>query len=417
MQTFILADTIIPANGQAPIKQGIVEIVGNRIVSVGTAAEYGEIPSGAEIVDTSGCTVLPGLIDVHVHVFMYPNEVGFSEAAATVWATHYLHCALRGGVTTLRDLASAYDAIFALKQGVEYGWIVGPRLLVAGQGLTMTGGHGWSSGAIEADGAIEVMKAARLQLKKGADVIKLMATGGVGTAGNELPRYPQLSVEEMRAGVIEARKVDKTTTAHAHATIGIKSAIEAGVDCIEHGVYMDDETIAMMVERDVALSPTLSVYHRIIEAGVYDMVPAFRILKARSVVAAHEKSFRQALAAGVRIALGTDAVALHHPLGDVALELELWVEYGMSPLQAIESATRVSAKVCQLEDQIGTLEVGKLADILIVRGDVLADISAIRNVKLVLREGRIVYDQDAASSYRGAVIVPDVSNPFAHLTE
>jgi imidazolonepropionase-like amidohydrolase len=409
MQTFIKGGLIVQATGQESIRNGVVAIDEGRIVAVGQAVDFPESPAHAELIDAEGCTVLPGLIDCHVHVFAYPHIAGFSESEATVWATNYLQFALRSGVTTIRDLASPWDAIFSLRRGVEDGWIVGPRMRVAGKAITMTGGHGHSDGTVEADGPIEVMRAARQQLKKGADLIKLMASGGVATAG-ELPTSWQLEVEEMRAAVNEAHKRGKPTSAHAHATTGIKNALLAGIDCIEHGVYLDDETIELMVKNDTALSPTLSVYARIIQGANAGLVPAYRAEKAVKLIDTHAESFRKALAAGVKITLGTDAVSIHHPLGDVALELELWVKNGMKPGDAIEAATRVAAAVCQVDQEVGTLQAGKQADILIVEGDGLADISTINNVRYVLRNGVTVYSALAGGATVGLVSPPVVQN-------
>lgn len=412
MQTIIKGGQVVTATGQPPITDGIVAVDGERIAAVGTRSSYEENPPGSKIIDATGCSVLPGLIDVHVHVFMYPWEAGYSESQATVWATNYLRTALRAGVTTIRDLASGWDAIFALKRGVVEGWITGPRLLAAGQALTMTGGHGHNGGAVEVDGPVAAMRAARRQLKKGADVIKLMATGGVGTPGGELPTSMQLNPDEMAAAVTEAHKAGKPATAHAHGTEGIKQALRAGVDCIEHGVYLDDEAIELMLRDNVTLSPTLSVYWRIIEAGAVGMVPAFRVPKAEATVKHHAESFRRAVAAGVKIALGTDAVALHHPLGDVVYELELWTRNGMKSQTAIESATREAARVCQLEHEIGTIEEGKIADLLIVEGDVLAEMGNLRNVRHVMRAGQTVYEERDGGGHRCSPLPNAVAKPY-----
>lgn len=399
MERIIKGGLVVPATGMSPLPDGVVALRNGRITAVMTERELGTLPTDVDVIDAVGCTVLPGLIDVHVHVFMFPLEAGFSQADATVWATQYVRSALRAGVTTIRDLACAWDAIFSLQRGLNEGWVLGPRLLAAGQALTMTGGHGHNGGAVEVDGPIEAMKAARRQLKKGADVIKLMATGGVGTPGGELPTTIQLNEDEMAAAIREAHKAGKPATAHAHGTEGIKNALRAGVDCIEHGVFLDAEAIEMMLERNVALSPTLSVYRRIIEAGEKGLVPAFRVPKARAIMEAHAESFRQALAAGVPIVLGTDAVAKHHPLEDVTLEMEIWVELGMEPLAAIESATREAARVCQLGRDIGTLEAGKVADILIVEGNAISNITALRDVRQVFRAGEIVFQNGSSASH------------------
>ncbi|HSJ58594.1 MAG TPA: amidohydrolase family protein, partial [Anaerolineae bacterium] len=309
MQTIIHGGLVIPATGQEPITRGIVAIEEGRIVAVGRGADLGELHSGVHRLDATGCTVLPGLIDGHVHVFTYPHNAGFTEAEATVWVTNYLRSALCAGVTSVRDLSSPWDAIHAVKRGVEEKWIVGPRMRVAGRAIAMTGGHGYNEGVLEADGIIGLRRAAREQLKHGADVIKLMATGGVATPG-ELPTSWQLEVDEMRAAVQEAHKRGRPATAHAYATGGIKNALLAGVDGIEHGVYLDDDVIERMLEQGTFLSPTMSVYHRIIEAGKVGKMPAYRVEKAKRLAEVHGATFRRAMEAGVKISMGTDAVSL-----------------------------------------------------------------------------------------------------------
>ena len=411
MQTLIKSGLVIPANGQEPIEGGAVAIEDGRITAVGREVEFSKPSTQTQVIDAAGCTVLPGLFDCHVHVFTYPLVSGFSEAKATVWATNYLRSALRAGVTTIRDLASPWDAIFALRNAVEDGWIVGPRMRVAGQAITMTGGHGYDDGTVEADGPVGVMRAAREQLKKGADLIKLMASGGVATFG-ELPTSYQLEMEEMQAAVQEAHKRGKPASAHAYATAGIKNALLAGVDCIEHGVYLDEETIEIMVKNGVALCPTFSVYARIIQGGKIGLVPEYRVQKATKLMESQGESFRKAVAAGVKIVLGTDAVSVHHPLGEVALELELLVQNGMTPLAAIEAGTRSAAEVCQVDQEVGTLEPGKKADVLIVSGDALADIAATQNVSRVLRDGITVYDAAKEPLLEGMIGRPVLKNPW-----
>jgi imidazolonepropionase-like amidohydrolase len=410
-RTIVQGGLVVPASGEIPLQDGVVAIEAQRIVAVGPGTDFSEAPDAAIVIDATGCTVLPGLVDGHVHVFTYPQVTGMTEAEGTAWATNYLRLALRGGVTTIRDLASPWDAIFGLKRAVAEGWIVGPRLRVAGQAITMTGGHGHNWGTVEADGPVDVLRAARQQLKKGADVIKLMASGGVATRG-ELPTSGQLEMEEMQPAIREAHKRGKMATAHAYATAAIKNAVLAGVDGIEHGAYLDEETAGLMAERGVVLSPTLSVYQRILQGGEVGMVPAYRVPKAQALIEAEARAFCLARESGVKIALGTDATSLHHPLGDAALELELWVQHGMSPLEAIESATRLAAEACQVDQEVGTLEAGKLADLVIVEGDALADIKAIHRVRRVLRDGVTVYDIEREESLGGTVGQPVVQNPW-----
>jgi imidazolonepropionase-like amidohydrolase len=296
---------------------------------------------------------------------------------------------LKAGITTARDLGGFRYGEFALRDAFARADFPGPRLLCAGSLITMTGGHGWNIG-IEADGPDEVRRAARTNLKRGADCIKLMATGGVLTPGVE-PGSTQLSEEEMRAGVEEAQKVGKRTASHAQGTEGIKNAIRAGIDTIEHGIFLDEEAIEMMLKQNVVFVPTLAAPYQIVKAGEEKGVPAFAVEKSLRVMDAHRRSFTWALAAGVTIAAGNDGGTPFNDSHDLITELKLMVEYGMSPLAAIQAATWGSAKALGRSDDTGTLQAGKWADCLVLEAgaDPLTDITSLSRVWMVVKQGKV----------------------------
>jgi imidazolonepropionase-like amidohydrolase len=253
----------------------------------------------------------------------------------------------------------------------------------------MTGGQGWPMGR-ECDGADEVRKAVREQLKAGADLIKLMATGGVLTRGVE-PGSAQLTEDELRAGIIEAHKAGRRTSAHAQGLEGVKAAVRAGIDTIEHGIFLDDEAVAMMKERKVVFVPTLAPAYRITQAGRAGGIPQHVMDKMEKVNAANIQSFQLAWRAGVIIAAGNDGGTPFNPHEDMVTELRLLVEAGVPPLEAIRAATWGSARALGLEGEIGTIECGKWADLVVLDGDPLGDIAALSRVAWVIQHGKVVY--------------------------
>jgi imidazolonepropionase-like amidohydrolase len=382
--------TVITGRAGETLRDGVVVIEAGRIAAVGPRGQFGSIEGEAEVIDAAGGSVMPGLIDTHIHIFHETKLRGLSDSAASLWALKYIQVALRGGVTTIRDLGAQTDAVFGLRRGLASGWAEGPDVLACGRAICMTGGHGWANLSVEADGEEGVRRAARAQLKAGADVIKVMASGGAGTPG-EKATSPQLSVAELRAAVEEAHAAGKPASAHALATQGIRNSIEAGFDSIEHGVFLDADCIERMLKRDIALCPTISVYPRIVERGPAGGEAQFVIDKSLPLIERHFDSLRRAVAAGVRIVFGTDSTTLYNPLGDIGLELELMVRAGMSPVAAIVSATSAAARMCGIADRVGTLAPGMVADVLLVDGDATADIGALDRVRLVLKRGRGAY--------------------------
>lgn len=381
--------------GDAVIDRGFVEIDGKKIAAVGRMADRGSTVFDGTVIDVAGMTVLPGLIDTHVHLLHQPVvDRGLSEGATAIWAAEHLKGLFAHGITAVRDLGTKSPAIFGVKQALASGIVAGPRLLAAGAALCMTGGHGWHELSLEADGIEGLRHAARLQLRQGADVIKLMATGGAGTPGS--PGASQLSIEEMAAAVTEAHHAGKPAAAHALGAEGIANALAAGVDSIEHGVFLDEAAIELMLRRGAVLCPTLGIYHRIVERGAATGAPPFMVDKARAITGPHMASVRRAVAAGVPIVFGTDAGAGYYEIGDFADELRLMGEAEMSATAILRAATAAAASACRIDHLTGSLKPGLAADILVVRGDATADAAALAAVELVFRDGAPVFAATAA---------------------
>jgi imidazolonepropionase-like amidohydrolase len=388
---------LIDGTGSQPREGAGVTIREGRITSV-TTAHTGSEGEGTEVesIDLEGRVLLPGLINSHMHIMMDAGPDTFTYMRRNEFAAIVLHGAKRGeemlraGITAARDLGGFQYGELALRDAFAKGDFPGPRLLCAGRLITMTGGHGWDIG-IEADGPDAVRKAARENLKRGTDCLKFMATGGVLTPGVE-PGSQQLGEEEMRAGIEEARKVGKRTATHAQGTEGVKAALRAGIDTVEHGIFLDEEAIEMMVQRGVVYVPTLAAPYRIVEAGEEKGIPAYAVEKSKRVMDAHRKSFQWALNSGVTIAAGNDGGTPFNPSDDLVTELRLMVEYGMDPLAAIGAGTLGSAKALGLSEETGTVQQGKWADLIILKknADPLRDITALSQIWMVIKQGRVV---------------------------
>lgn len=386
---------LIDGTGSAPKERATIVVNNGRITSVLDGASAAEIEA-KETVDLGGRTLLPGLINAHVHIMMDAGPDPFAAMNRDGLAATVLRGAqmggrmIRAGITAARDLGGYEYGEMALRDAFASGEFIGPRLLCAGKVITMTGGHGWPIG-IESDGPDETRKAARQNLKHGADCIKVMATGGVLTPGVE-PGAQQLSEEEIRAAVEEAHKAGKRTATHAQGTEGIKAALRAGIDTVEHGIFLDEEAIEMMVARGVVFVPTLAAPYQIVEAGEAKGIPAYALDKSRRVMDAHRKSFEWAASSGVTIAAGNDGGTPFNPSDDLVTELRLMVEYGMSPLGALRAATHGSARALGLSEETGAIQAGKWADCLILDegADPLQDITAIGKVWMVIKQGQIM---------------------------
>ena len=390
----IHAGQVFTATDSDPLlKDAWVRVDGDRIVEV-TAAEPRVAPDATRI-DAADATLLPGLIDCHVHFAMSGGPDWLSEMkepyATSCWrAAVHARKTLQAGFTTVRTLGGRDGADPALRDAQASGLVEGPRMVATNMVICMTGGHGAWIGR-EADGPQEVRKAVREQLKAGADCIKLIATGGVMTPGVE-PGAQQLGEDELRAGVEEAHRAGVRTAAHAHGADGIEAAVRAGIDSIEHGSFMTDESIDLMKDCGTFFSVTLCS-----SEGFFNAPPGsvadWAMAKATRVRAAMDDSFRRAYASGVRLVLGTDAGTPYNRHGDNAREMALMVKLGADPRDALRAGTRNGAELLGKVQEIGTIETGKLADLVLCRGDVLADIGRLcspDNILLVVQGGRIV---------------------------
>lgn len=386
---------VIDGEGRS-LDRATLIVRGEQIAAVGSSREV-RPPRGARVIDGRGLTVLPGLIDCHVHLCLggEPDVVATvaaeSPAFTLLKATQFARQTLEAGFTTVRDLGFRDHAIFSLKQAIESGLFAGPRILGAGLAICMPGGHARFIGR-EVAGPAAVIAAVRDQISAGAEVIKLIASGGVLTPGTS-PDDAQMTVEELSVAVEEAQRTGRRVAAHAHGATGMKNAIRAGVHSIEHGTLMDDEAGTLMKQRGVFMVPTLSALATTAACGSGCGIPESAVAKAKRMVKRHEKSFRQAHNGGIPIALGTDAGTPFNFHGENAQELERMVALGMSPMEAIVAATSAAARLLGIEHSVGTLTAGKQADLVIVDGNPLKKISLLRHktrLAGVMQRGRFV---------------------------
>jgi imidazolonepropionase-like amidohydrolase len=379
---------IIDGTGAEPVRGRSVVVEGGLITAV---VDDARAPRGNGV-DLAGHTLLPGLINCHVHLCFGAEADPVRPLREEPLALTAIKALLRAretaraGVTTVRDLGGREYVEIAARRAIQEGLIDGPRILAAGRPVCMTGGHGHWLGR-EADGPDDARKAVREQLKAGADVIKIIATGGVMTPGVE-PGSPQMTLEEMRAAIEEARKAGRRTAAHAMAATGISEAIDAGITSIEHGVFLTEEIVAHMRRDGTFLVPTLNAPIAIAAGGLAAGIPPFMVRKSEQVVPAHVASFQLAHRAGVRIAAGADSGTPLNFHGSLLPELALMVKYGMTPLEAIRSATVTAANCLGLGEVTGRVAPGYAADLIAVAGDPAERIEALADLKLVLVNGR-----------------------------
>ncbi len=362
-------------------------IANGRIADVFPWRESG--PPSDEFIDAREATVLPGLIDVHVHPCMNPDPdagtVREPMGVQAVRGVHNMREMLMSGITSIRTLGTAWELDFNLRDAIGQGLIPGPRMIAAGRGISMTGGHGHSF-SIEADGPDQVRKAVRTCIRNGADVIKLFATGGVLTPCG-IPGIPQLDLDELEAAVHEAHKHGIRLAAHAEGRRGVNDALAAGIDSIEHGYFLDnDEGIERLVRNGAWLVPTIMAYDLIANATAHG-ISSEAVTNAASALEYNTVGFRNAVDAGAKIAMGSDAGTPLNDHGRAWRELIFMVRNGMSPMQALVAATRGGADLLGMGQEIGTLEPGKAADLIVVNGDPLSDIRDIGRVSWVVKAG------------------------------
>ena len=344
-----------------------------------------------ETIDCEGCFALPGLIDLHTHLIWSAGSDPVRTVEEEGLQLSLLHAAdnarktLESGITSVRDLGSNSNATIALAKAISRGYLPGPRIISSGCTIIMTGGHDpfWGE---PADGRDEVIRAVRKQVSRGAKVIKLSATGGVyGKQENEDVGTAELSLEEIRAACDEAHRFGLKVAAHAISEEGIWNCIEAGVDTIEHGHFLSVPAMQKMMEKGIYWVPTLYVYRQIAEGKE---LPPYAVEKARKIVDIHRQAFKTALSTGVAIVSGSDAGSPSTPHGALINELEYMAEYGCDPFQTLRAATLNGARALGLEQQIGSLETGKKADIIILTKNPVQHVSNLRNLRLVIKDGK-----------------------------
>lgn len=397
--TYITAGAMVDVVGGQIVDNPLIVIEHQRIISV---SENGSVPDTAQsVIELPDMTLIPGLIDTHVHITGSAKEHGYKRLA-----TSNTRAALRGvknakrtlqaGVTTIRNLGASGFSDVALRDAINEGDVIGPRMFVSGPSLGISGGHcdnnllpidyNVSSDGI-ADGPWEVAKKVRHNIKYGVDLIKFCATGGVLSKGTKVG-VQQYSFEEMQMIVTEAHRRGITVAAHAHGTDGIFDAIKAGVDSVEHASFISDEGIELAKRNGTFLSMDIYNTEYILSEGEKAGILEESLVKERKTGTLQRDSFSRAVKAGVQIVMGTDAGV--YPHGDNLKQLSRMVKFGMTPMQALQAASINAAKLLKQEDHLGSIEKGKFADIIAVKGDPLQDISLLEDVKFVMKAGQTI---------------------------
>ena len=410
-ETLVLkAARMFDGKSQSLIMNGVVIVEGNKIRDAGSNLP---VPDGAKVIDFGAATLSPGFMDAHTHLTAdfsgnynerLLKELDLNVSEQAIIATEHARATVEAGFTTVRDVGSAFLGSrefvdVALRNSINKGIVVGPRMLVATKGIGATGGHfDWTSGFRDflfgrepdyTDGIVDspddVRKAVRFEVKNGADVIKAAVSGGVLSLADEVDT-PQLTAAEMAALVDESHRLRKKVAVHCHGDQAAREAIGAGVDSIEHGSFMKPETLTLMKNKGTFLTPTLMATEWIMQ-NIENYPPALQA-KAKAAYAARSEMFRNALKTGIKISFGTDAAVFPH--GQNAKEFKLMTDLGMPPIDAIKSATANNADLLGIGKKTGTLEKGKLADIIAMPGDPTNDITATERVWFVMKEGKII---------------------------
>ena len=422
-QTIVLkAARIFDGKSKSLIPNGVVVVLGDKIVDVGSNVA---VPGDAKVIDLGDMTLSPGFMDAHTHLTLdfsgdfnkrRLEQLDLNVSEQAIRAVGYARTTVEAGFTTVRDVGSRFVSSrefvdVALRNAINKGVIVGPRMLVATKGIGATGGHFDPTGGFRdflfgrepdytdgiANGPDEVRKAVRFEVKNGADVIKAAVSGGVLSLADEVDT-PQFTPAEMAALVDESHRLRKKVAVHCHGDQAAREAIEAGVDSIEHGSFMKPQTVALMKQKGTFLTPTLMASEYIMSK--IDRYPPTLQAKAREATAARSDMFRNAVKIGVRISFGTDAAVFPH--GQNAKEFALMMGLGMAAIDALKSATSNDAELLGIAQKVGTLEKGKLADIIAMPGDPTTDITATERVSFVMKEGKIIRNGPPTAQTAGA---------------
>lgn len=391
MQTFIhfgLVDVI----GKRYVEDCYMTVDNGLIQQVGPVAELREEQKRGAV-DLTGKAVMPGMFNCHIHAMSTP----IAAPESLNWETsgmfalrglRHLQQHLQSGVTFVRDMNGRKLAEVDLKNALQQGLFVGPNYHIARKCLCMTGGHGSNTGR-ECDGPVDCMKAAREQIKGGADFVKIMATGGVNS--DTRPEFSQLNLEEMTAAITEAHRAGKKTATHAHGKAGIKTAVLAGIDSVEHGSYIDDECIELMLERGTALCPTLSTHYFTMKFGTAAGIAPWKVEKGQRAAEAQRIGLEKAWKAGVPITIGTDAGTPYNPHWGTYMEFILFVEdMGFDPMDTLAAGTIRSAQVCGVDDWTGSITPGKHADFIVLKENPVTNIRTLGEVEQVYKDGILV---------------------------
>lgn len=385
---YIHAQTLIDGISDAPKKDQLIIIEDDKIIQI---EEYHEI--NEDVIHAN--VVTPGFFNCHVHI-LYPVGFKFDTQFSLMEKAFYAqkHCKeyLESGVTFIRVVGTEENYDLQIKEAIENHVIEGPHMYCASKVICMTGGHGWQEG-IEADGKDACLKAVRTQLRSGVDLIKIMATGGVMTKGVE-PGNAQFTVDEMKVMIEEAHKAGRKTATHAQGLQGIKSALYAGIDSIEHGCFLDDECLERMKEQNTFLVPTLCAPQCIIDKGVENGVAQYMVDKTLKVKDAHVESVKKAYEKEIPIALGTDAGTPFNYHNNTAYEMELLARLNIPNMDILKMATINSARCVGVEKDYGSIEVGKQADLVCLNENPLENISNVRKINRVIQSGKIVVDNN-----------------------
>jgi len=416
----------------ALVQNAVVIVQGDKIIDAGSNLP---VPSDAQVIDLGDATLSPGFMDAHTHLTAdfsgnynerRLQELDLNVSEHAIRATAFARATVEAGFITVRDLGSRFVGSHefvdvALRNSINKGVIAGPRMLVATKGIGATGGHFDPTNGFRdflfrresdftdgiANGPDEIRKAVRFEVKNGADVIKAAVSGGVLSLGDEVDT-PQLTPAEMTALVDESHRLRKKVAVHCHGDQAAREAIEAGVDSIEHGSFMKPETLTMMKKKGTFLTPTLMASEWIM--GKLDNYPPALQAKAKAAYRARSEMFRNAVKMGIKISFGTDVAVFPH--GQNAKEFKLMVDLSMKPIDALKSATANDAELLGIAQKVGTLEKGKLADIIAMPGDPTSDITATERVTFVMKEGKIIRQGPrTAQGTVKATIMPDVSEP------